>query len=678
MNTIFKKIEFNTNDIVFKATTSNLDDILDIVIDDEIFDIKDYNDVEKIVLDVFINKYVYLNPSVSKHSLYNYILYKKIEIINYNNISTSFYVYQNIFSYNKINKDKNIKNILHIGLFPNVLEAYNIYNNNNLYNSDFIQSYKYSNNNLYDTLLERVSKNIRNFTLINKLNNNEYINLNIIKKKYNIIFFNNYKNILYFSNYNINEKSLSSIIHFKYILNQIIFILNSLEKDGEFIILMSAYNNKIYSQIVYIIKLFFKEVNLFHSEIDLSYRIFLIGKKFYINDNNIDIFNRLNNFYNDIKLDNKNILINIIENYNYDNNYNDFIENLKNKFSYIYSKIKSTIDIFSDEKILNKLHYYYYNYQLKNTLYFLINNINKIYINDNFKLKIKNFEKDIFFKIIIKRNKYFEISENIYFYKFYIINKILSNQEFYEIIKPLKFLNIYENIIYDDIIYQIDKYYHIIKQVKLYNEIYEELKYIISNHKFTSFHIIDIIQYIYNNENSNLDNILYSGNIEGINGIFNYYNIKNIIYIDFSENNLYNINYIFDKYDYVIKFSLKTITPLLLSIFYILSKYFKECFFIKISLSVYKYFFICKKYNNIKIGKINDILNNSNDKMTYLVQINEKFINDFNNIIYNLLISELKNSILIKYIFINNLIDTYKLSIDKKKIIKKYLKTIIL
>ena len=671
MNSIIKKILPIVNKLEYNLKIIDVDDITSYAPNDDIYDIKDYNDIDKIILELFIYNTVYLNPEISKYNMYSYFLYPNIKIINYNNISRSFFTYIDIFTKNNINK--NIKNILQVGIFPNILEAYNIYNNTHYYHSYFIQNKINTNNNLYENLITKISNNIRNFTCLKKIQNYDYDLLLNDKKKFDIICFTAYKNIEKIHNYFISNRSISSIIHFKYIFYQIIFILNSLNIGGEFILLIPAYNHNIYAQLVYLLKFFFEDITLYYSELDMSYRIFIIGKNYL--DKPSDLIS-INLIYQQIlKLKKDEYLIKIFNDIDENFNYNDFIIQLNYKFEFLYKEINELKPLIDHEPIslIKQIYFYIYHYKLKNTFNFLINNINKKYISKELKKKLEKFEKYILKKLILKKNIEYFITENFYFYKFYILNKNITYDQFYNLLTPLRYIKTYDYLFYDNI-FTYQKNILIISKIKKYKKIFKELKHIFINYNMNVISFIDIIKYINNNNNNNNNNnIIYSHDKEDLEHILNYYNIKNIIYIDFITYKNNKIEYIFDNYDYIIKFDLYSMSPLLLSVIYILSKYFVECKFIKNTLSIMSFYFICNKYNKIQLGKIITLLNNNLSENLYLVQINEKFINDINNILFKFIQNNIKYIMIIKYIQLNKLNDIYHINTN----LNKYYKTII-
>lgn len=621
-----------------------------------IFDIKSYNNIEKKILDMFINKFIYLNPN------FFIINYKKNLLKNSKIISNSYYLYIDILNVNNISKD--IKNILQIGIVPNFIEAYQFYNKN-AYNSDFIRINK--KNTLYNILIKKFNKNIK-YNTINIINN--FDNLNNLSIKYDLIVFNIYKN-----NYDNN------ILLFKdnnHIVKQIIFSINNICDNGTLILLLPGNyinNNK---EIIIILKYYFKSIILYHSILDFTFRYFIICKNYMLEREKNDI---INNFM--INKNNKNSYVSITNNEiikKNDDIINIFINKLTSKFIYINTSIKKIINVFKNNKIIKKIYNYNYKYQLYNTYLFLLSNkiittqnaasleqsqrkfLNKI---NKYKILINNVKfNDKIFTItpVFLKNEY---KNNILLIK---DNKKIFLKKFYS----LKYLKLYNLFIYDtNYNYKIFKEY--LKIYKLYDLYFKKLKILDDNNiEILSFINILIIQ---EKENINKnDNIIYSPIKNNIDKILNYYNVKNIIFIDY--NNYTDINtiihtHIFNtsNYNYIIKFCLKNISPLFISIIYILSIKYKNNYIIRSTFSSGYYYFISLSSNNIKINLSENYNKTIFNNMTYLIEIKNDFVNNLNNILFKIIILDIIENLKIKYIYTKILYNNSDLSIvniDKK------------
>ena len=60
-------------------------------------DIKDYNDKQKVILLMFINKYININPLISIYNKYSFLLFKKIPPLVLDTIFRGVYVYSDLF-----------------------------------------------------------------------------------------------------------------------------------------------------------------------------------------------------------------------------------------------------------------------------------------------------------------------------------------------------------------------------------------------------------------------------------------------------------------------------------------------------------------------------------------------------------------------------------------------------
>jgi len=95
MRTLIKTIDSKNlnivlNDTSFQPKFVKLDELINLIYTTDYYkllneqitkDIKEYNDKEKVILTMFINKYIDINPSVSKYNKY-FFYYFLIVIIN--------------------------------------------------------------------------------------------------------------------------------------------------------------------------------------------------------------------------------------------------------------------------------------------------------------------------------------------------------------------------------------------------------------------------------------------------------------------------------------------------------------------------------------------------------------------------------------------------------------------
>jgi len=294
MNNLIKKINTIHNiNININKTFVDLDKIIDIIIGMEqnfllINDIKEFNDKQKVILTIFINKYVHLYPIVSVSNMYMKTLKKNIHPLNYVNIFRGFFIATNII------KSCNCKilsnNILQVGILPTFIEAISKLTpiNTDSVRLDFIKIKPTNNKSNIDIYDELISKFKIRYNLIDNLTNLYSMDMNDIKSqidiKYDLIIFDTYKNISenYLSNIqsNINQRLLTAILDSRYILFQIILGLNILNPKGDLILLFPGSNNIIYQQIITILATVFEEIQLINLEIDYSYRYFVCAKNY--------------------------------------------------------------------------------------------------------------------------------------------------------------------------------------------------------------------------------------------------------------------------------------------------------------------------------------------------------------------------------------------------------------
>ena len=402
MNNIIKKINLINTKLELDIKYINLDQLIDQILLSEqnkliTNDIKDYNDRQKIILDIFLNKFVHLFPIVSLYNTYIKLIKGDINLLTYKPIFRGFYNAINVI---KSSKCKITNNILQIGILPTFVEAIHILNESSII--DFIQIYssKYeSNHKLYNNM---ISKLTNDYNLINDIEDfyhtplNLLLNNNKLLDRYDLIIFDTYKNIYKIDidsiQSNINQRYLLSILNSKYILFQIIFSLNKLNTDGDLILLFSGSDHLIYQQIITILSNFFNEILLINSDIDYSYRYFLICKKF---NSNTQLINKLN-----IDMSNNKILINIL---NVSNKILDinFEKYLQIKFNNIRSNISYIEQIFNNQLLIDKIYTNNYYYQLNNTYNWINTIFKKTLINNDIITIINRFKNNV----IVKLNK---------------------------------------------------------------------------------------------------------------------------------------------------------------------------------------------------------------------------------------------------------------------------------
>ena len=419
---------------------------------DSIKDIKNYNDKEKTFLAMFINKYININPLVSKYNKYIDFLFEPYNMLKYKPILRGYYNALLILDYSKIPITKT--KILQVGILPSFIEAHFTLSNNDpsssTYNFIKIESNKFDkiidNSTLYDKLIDKLLKKID----LSISHNKKFYDLHIkdlISKddtKYDLIIFDTYKNIsninLDMNKNDVDPRYLSAIIHSKYILHQILYSVYKLENDGNLILLFPGFGIDIYHKIISLLQNFFQEIYLIHSDIDFSFRYYVICKKFNGKIDNIDNIM--------INLSSNDILTNI--NLKTENNIiKKFNHNLINKFRMIEQNINTTNTYLKNIGLTIKLYNEQYYIQLSNTYNLLkkIFDIKKIN-HKTIKLLEKHSEK-IENKLSIQSSyihKYRILSDTK---QIKIKNMKLTDQQFNELLYVLDYLKLYD-IIFGD------------------------------------------------------------------------------------------------------------------------------------------------------------------------------------------------------------------------------------
>lgn len=508
---------------------------------DSIKDIKDYNDKEKTFLAMFINKYININPLVSKYNKYIDFLFEPYNMLKYKPILRGYYNALLILDYSKIPITKT--KILQVGILPTFIEAYFTLSNNDYsytYNFIKIESNKFDriidNSTLYDKLIDKLLKKID----LSISHNKKFYDLQIkdlVSKddnKYDLIIFDTYKNIsninIDMNKYDIEPRYLSAIIHSKYILHQILYSVYKLENDGNLILLFPGFGTDIYHKIISLLQNFFQEIYLINSDIDFSFRYYVICKKFNGKIDNID--NLITNLSSDDILTNINLKTenHIIKKFN---------DNLINKFRMIEHNINIINSYLKNIGLTNKLYNEQYYIQLLNTY----NLLKKIF--DVKKLNRKTI------KLLKKHSKKTE-------------NKLSIQSSYihkYRILSDTKQLNI-KNIKLSD--QQFNELFYVLDYLKLYDVIFGDFKLDEKLRDITEYSVKpkDFSEYINQKKIS----------------------IKNIPTV-------------------VIKFKLSDISPLFVSLIYIYTNIYSKSYITKQETTVY--YFIADQINdNISIDKL--------------------------------------------------------------------------
>ena len=669
-------------------------------------DIKDYNDKQKVILLMFINKYININPLISIYNKYSFLLFKKIPPLVLDTIFRGVYVYSDLFKKNtqkEFNKQgikaetsfrgldiNRYKNIIQVGVLPTFLESFNlIYLDklNDSRNIDFLQNYnsiETKNGNLLDAphmelyqnmiiKFKNIYPNVNHISTLGNFYNlkmSDLISSTQLKTNYDLIIFDTYKNISPICTgllpQNINTRFISSILNSKYILFQIVFSLNKLNVNGDLILLLPGYCDLIYQQFLTILTLLFDKINYFSSDIDFSYRYFIIAIGYKPN-------NQIKNYLTKI-VDNftdNNILIDVLDKdtklfpYVGGEN-NNLTDNLNIKFNIINSKLISMNEYFNNEQFIKKIYYDTYFLQITKT-YDLLNEtfckniINHDYLNIIHEYKL-NLSKKIF-------------NNEIYIYKLPLIKNLISKNkikpleyilenvnydDFINIFKPLKYLNIFDFFIFDNkLIFNFDK----LKIIS--NKHYDAFSYILSN--ILNKYIISSSNKININNNIILSSASCVKNIQNIfppvggarakGGGNDIHLSNNFSYIDWEFiciDNLNKIN-IFEKINEItiLKFNMYSIKPLLTSILFIFSMFFENVIFFISKINFENMYFIGSQLKKISFkSNISKIYSKHLSKINinyFLVSVNNDWVNMFNEQISQFIMINISKSIKFKY-----------------------------
>ena len=485
-----------------------------------ISDIKDYNYKDKIVLAMFINKHVHISPLISKYNKYKYLLQDDKQPLNITTYFRNLFVSSDILNNININ---DYKYILHIGTLPAFIESLIL---------------KKCSAELHFMRTKTMKLNVKIYNdLMDKFNrqyNEKYYFYqdDEPKKQFDLIIFDTYKNL---SPYNFNDnRYLSSVIHFQYIYNQFAYAMTKLNKNGSLILLFPGYNT-YYNQLLLLLASCFDTVKCVHSELDFSFRYFVI----------------CSGFNKSISIPIEPIIDNVITIPKTGDNTILFHDKLINKFADISNKLVVYKKFINNETIIKKIYYEIYYSQLCNTSKWIDRTFNINLVND-----------DIF--------------QMLYEYKIYVTQKLKSK--------------------------------------KIYTFNYT-IKY-------------DELEYIYENiENETCKQLL---------PCLQYQKLYKFARPDSGKPNI-GLKYIKNiKKDNIIKFTLNDITPLMLSIFYMLANAAGNYSFIKSADEPNNYLYICK-FNKLPQFDIDETkISNS----TQIIIISDNFINMFNNVISRFIIKD--------------------------------------
>ena len=228
---------------------------------------------------MFINRFIGLNP-LPIFNNYIYLL-KDVDLLMTKNIFRGFFVSLNVISQIENLSSNKKYNIIQIGTLPTFIEAFNkMLGSNSKYTFVKISTMKNKQNvqkKIYDDMCKQLCDkmtfkltqiNIENFYI-----NNMSDNLTNFSDKYDIIIFDTYKNLHQITS---DSRYLISMLNLKYIMFQLLFAINKLNSNGTLILLMHGVNTLVQQQIITLISGIFNSVKLLNSEIDYSYRFFLI------------------------------------------------------------------------------------------------------------------------------------------------------------------------------------------------------------------------------------------------------------------------------------------------------------------------------------------------------------------------------------------------------------------
>lgn len=601
LKTINKKVQ----NINFNIQFGDLTDIINQT-NSNISDIKNMNDKQKIILMMFINRFIGLNP-LPIFNNYIYLL-KDVDLLMTKNIFRGFFVSLNVISQIENLSSNKKYNIIQIGTLPTFIEAFNkMLGSNSKYTFVKISTMKNKQNvqkKIYDDMCKQLCDqmtfkltqiNIENFYI-----NNMSDNLTNFSDKYDIIIFDTYKNLHQITS---DSRYLISMLNLKYIMFQLLFAINKLNSNGTLILLMHGVNTLVQQQIITLISGIFNSVKLLNSEIDYSYRFFLICTGFAF-ENIGELIIELTKYFNNVN--SSNVLLNVISENNKILDVN-FEKKINKKFNIINQLICDFDKFFINEKLIKKLYLNIFYCQLLNSykwLYTLMpmyvnkQKYNYIFDKYNKKIIVSNNKLYVFAIFNMKYNKInVNVSDNIT-----QININVSNDIFDQMMSFVKYMKLFKLIIYN---------------------------------KFSPFESFDIFNKFKYDMSLNIKNPMYKNTLlKSIVMTFKseYFEILNLISNDKLTNNL------------IIEFNLLDMCPLLLSLIYILhSIYLNIEIYRIITINGVKYHMCCSNINKqIKNKMLNLTLNQTSIELsTQMIQITEDFIKQINHIFFKYMIKEL-------------------------------------
>lgn len=678
-NKLLDYIEKSDLLIIFKAFT-------------EVKDIKEFNDRDKLILQLFISKYVNLNPIISSFSKFFDFLKQPIQMLNKKTLSRGYYVANDIFI--KANINLHYSKILNVSTIPTFLESYLTICKNNLINPDFIyiRSIKSSAlsqssqsslssqtiKSIYTNILNKFKETYGQINFIENLNFYESAIQSIastnLQKKYELIIFDTYKNIIEFNDStnmtnelnelnelteltkldtnNIN-RLISAIIHNESLLCQIIFAINKLEIGGDLILLFSGFDNIFNNQLLIILGLLFDNLVLINSDKDYSFRYYIVCKKF---NNNINFIEKITNLYsNFIANKNKsgNVLINLFNLSTIKKLTHipqlSISNNLIDKFNTINNKIIKLTEFIDNKDLILKLYNNTYFVQLLNSYLtlekiFEINKINKFVFEELNKYKIKVFDK-----LLIPYNYNFNI-DSLNVTKFKFIFEIISDDQFNQLFNSINYLKLFNLVIYDDT-YDNNTFLQIQNKSNIFSKEVDQKPYLKELNKYLAKFDMSL----------NVEN-----DIDNFNAFLSFNVLKNCID---------------KKSEYLIfKFCLDDLSPFFVSLIYILSNIYKKIEIIKLESlpSVFFVVFVSLNEKNILESNINKIIDKYDNeinvgikKKLYLVQIDDSFLNTFNQIISKFILKEIMLSVRYKFIYIGGSFTDSFYSFIKQSLVSK-------
>lgn len=624
-------------------------------------DIKSYNEFDKTILYMFINKYVGLINLTSIYNEYNDLITNSIKIFKQHNtpLLRGFANAVDILKHVDISKFDTKHNYmcLNVSVLPTFAEALL---NMNMFESlsvavDFIQTNSTKNKinkQLYDELLNNVKQK---YPLINCHFSKKFYTTSInsnTNPNYDLIIFDTYKNFTKMTDDNITTAQMNS----KHIYHQIVYGLNNLKNGGNMILLFGFGELDIYNEFHVILESLFENIIFVNSYFDFSLRYFVICNCYNYSQQFVYKLTTdyLDNFTDN--LDKNKYLKTIGLKHNLQQQqqqqFKTLHDSLVDKFqNQIQSRIQMLRKFYSKPKFIKKIYHSNYHIQLMNsykwaTLCIATNNINQNVKTKliQFKLKTELKQTNIHTKLIDFDLKYVKpISQ-----QFTWIGQIINNDSFKQIFQCLKYNDFLNNIMLPKLetvpltnnnlnIKQYKQLFGLVKfkhseqtqiNVCAYLEKQKEIKEFIDELNITDIAYIDI------------DYLLCSSELNFVDAIFGQQLNLNI----------------------VIKFKFDNICPLFLSVLYML------CYAYNFSVTIQQfnnseYYLIGTIYDDFKndlfYSELKQIKTNYKTNMLnpnlYLTTIDELFITKFTTIYYKIFINEtiskIKTQYLQQYIF---------------------------